>query len=97
MVVAELEHGLLLVQVTRDDGLQYSGVLAADECTLLDIAPLPTPPLLSAVVETPVRPAAPDPPVSAADGVTAHVKRSYVKSGIYSKKNRTAAQPAAIH
>jgi len=95
VVVAELEHGLLLIQVTRGDGLHYSGIIATDESTLLDVTPLPASPLLSTMLEAPVQSAASASVVEASNVVSAPAKRRYVKSGIYSKKNRAALLPTA--
>lgn len=86
--MAELENGMLLVQVTRADGLQYSGVLASDNSALLDITSLSAPPLLP-TVDTAVESASASPSLtSSSDVVSVRSKRSYVKSGIYSKKNK---------
>ena len=95
VVVAELEHGLLLVQVTRDDGLHYSGLLATDESILVDVTPLPSPPLLSDVVDAPVSAATSTSAsaVGVTDSGVAPVKRKYVRSGIYSKKIKVACRP----
>ena len=88
VVVADLGHGRLLVQATRGDGLQYTGVLSTDESTLLDITPLPASPLLSTITEMPSPTSASPPWLSSADAISTPAKRRYVRSGIYSKKNR---------
>ena len=97
MVVSELDGGLLLVRVTRGDGLQYSGLLATDDSVLLEVTPLPATSLLCVEVDAPPQHAASVLPPLVSEAASPANKRRYVKSGIYSKKNRLALSGAAMH